>query len=111
MRTDQAIPVLLYKVWNGILEIVTLLDEHNMCDGATEETYLVRGKGGRKSSCSKDDYFTTEKAAWTEYATQLREAIEREEKLLVKMEARLLAWRAELIGIKLWKPLDRKERS
>jgi len=34
--------VKLYRVWDGELETVTLLDDNYMCDGATVSTYLVR---------------------------------------------------------------------
>lgn len=96
MKTDQAIPVLLYKVCNGVLEIVTLLDEHNMCDGATVETHLCRGKGGRKFVCAKGHHRATEREAWAEYAIDLVEAISREEKTILETEARIRGWRKEL---------------
>ena len=97
MKTDQATPILLYKVRNAFHEIGTLLDEHNMCDGATEETHLVRGRrSGCQFVCAKDAHRATEREAWAEYAIDLVEAISREEKTILETEARICGWRKEL---------------
>ena len=74
----------LYRVFSNDLEVVELLNEHNLCDGATVETYLCRGKNG-KFVCSKDMYFETELEAWQEYQARLIEGVNNCRKEIEKM--------------------------
>ena len=60
----------LYRIsWSTQeVETATLLDEHNMNDGASRETWLCKDSNGRKFTCSKGSWNFTEKAAWEEYS-------------------------------------------
>jgi hypothetical protein len=65
----------IFRVWNGVLEEVTVLNEHHMQDGASEETYLCRNQKGLKFVCSKDMYFETREKAWASELADLREGL------------------------------------
>lgn len=53
------------------IETASLIDEHNMCDGATKETWLCKDSNGRKFSCSKGQWQFSELEAWKEYEDDL----------------------------------------
>lgn len=65
----------IFRVWNGVLEEVTVLNEHYMSNGASKETYLCRSKQGGKFVCSKDMYFETKEKAWASELADLREGL------------------------------------
>ena len=85
----------LYRVWNNELEIVELLNEHNLCDGATVETYLCKGKNG-KFTCSKDMCFHTELEAWQEYQTNLIEGIKNNRKEIEEINRNIKKWEKQV---------------
>lgn len=85
----------LYKVMQGKLETVDLLDPHNICDGATVETYLVKGKDGRRATCSKDFYHTTAEEALESYKQELLSAIMNEEMQISKSRKDIDEWKKE----------------
>ena len=65
----------LYRInWSTeSVETATLLDEHNMNDGASVETWLCKDSNGRRFTCSKFDWQLSELAAWQEYEAELDE--------------------------------------
>lgn len=65
----------LYRInWSTeSIETATLLDEHNLNEGASVETWLCKDSNGRKFTCSKFDYQFSELAAWQEYKAELEE--------------------------------------
>lgn len=65
----------LYRIsWSTQkVETATLLDEHNMNEGASVETWLCRDSNGRKFTCSKFDWQLSEIEAWKEYEKELEE--------------------------------------
>lgn len=67
----------IYTVNWSTLEIETakLLDEHNMNDGASVETWLCRDSNGRKFTCSKDSYQFSELEAWQEFEAEVEESV------------------------------------
>lgn len=82
----------LYKVWNGVLETVTFLEEGIDTEaGATAPTWLVREKGkespimGRRIRCTIGMYHTSAKAAWQaeldNYKSGLQYQIDQRKKL------------------------------
>lgn len=94
----------LYRVFNGNMEIVQLLDEHHLCDGATQETYLVRRQDGSKATCSKTHYFASEKEAWQDYLDDLQESIRLAKNDIYEMQEDIYSWKKEVENI-----LDRLE--
>jgi hypothetical protein len=65
----------IFRVSNGVLEEVTVLNEHYMQDGASVETYLCRSKQGGKFVCSKDMYFETKEKAWADELEGLQQGL------------------------------------
>ena len=63
----------LYRVnWSTFeTETATLLDEHNMNEGASVETWLCKDSNGRKFTCSKFDWQFSELAAWQEFEVEM----------------------------------------
>jgi hypothetical protein len=74
-----------YRVWSGELEVVAIINEHNLCYGATQETYLCKGPNG-KFACSKDMYFNTELKAWEEYFNRLNEGIKYKREKIAELD-------------------------
>lgn len=71
------------------LETIEVINEHYMCDGASEETYLCRHLKDRKAFiCSKEMYQESPKKAWDKFYKQLEQAIntKREEILQAQEE-------------------------
>ena len=62
----------LYNVWNGNLEVIDVLDEHHMCEGANVETYLCRDQNRNKFVCGKEMYQHSVIDAWRVYLEHLR---------------------------------------
>lgn len=56
-------------------ETATLLDEHNMNEGASVETWLCEDSGGRRFTCSKFDWQFSELAAWQEFEVEMSGSI------------------------------------
>lgn len=85
----------LYRIWDKELEIVEILNEHNLCEGATKETYLCKGKNG-KFTCSKDMYFHTELEAWKEYQARLIEGVNNYRKKIEEMNRNIQEWQSQI---------------
>lgn len=49
------------------VEYGTVIDEHFIAPGATQETYLCKYPNGRRLTCSKDMYATSKKDAWMKF--------------------------------------------
>lgn len=67
----------IYSVnWNTLeTETAVLLDEHNINDGASVETWLCKDKNGRLFTCSKNSYQFSELEAWREFKAELDESV------------------------------------
>lgn len=65
----------IYTISNGALRVFTVLNEHYLCEGASQETYLCKDENGRKFVCSKDMYHYSAKKAWAEYLGDLKDNI------------------------------------
>lgn len=69
----------LYRVnWSTLeTETATLLDEHNINEGASAETWLCKDSNGRKFTCSKFDcgWQFSELAAWQEFEVEMSGSI------------------------------------
>lgn len=80
----------LYSVnWDTLeIETAVLLDEHNMNDGASVETWLCKGKNGRKFTCSKFDlgWRFSELEAWQEFEAEMGSTVESGWRELEKMQ-------------------------
>lgn len=68
------------------IETATLLDEHNINEGASRETWLCKDSNGRKFTCSKNYYKLSELEAWQEYEQELAETCESESAEIAKLE-------------------------
>lgn len=83
----------IYSVnWNTFeTETAVLLDEHNMNDGASVETWLCKDKNGRKFICSKFDmgWRFSELEAWQVFEEEMRESVKSSEKYLQKVQEEL----------------------
>jgi hypothetical protein len=88
-----------YRVWLDELEVVSIIDEHNLCDGATKETYLCKGPNG-KFVCSKDMYFDTELKAWEAHFNMLNEGIKNNKSDLIDLQNKIDEWEKLLENIK-----------
>jgi len=73
--TDPKIGDTVYHIWNGVLEKMTVL-KHDLADGATIKTYIIRNEDGTKSRCSRDWFVLTELEAWENYCAELATGIE-----------------------------------
>lgn len=67
----------IYRVnWSTIsIEKATLLNEHNLCNGASVETWLCKDSNGQKFVCSKFNWQLSELAAWQEFEAEMDESI------------------------------------
>jgi hypothetical protein len=88
-----------YRGWAGELEVCEIINEHNLCDGATQETYLCKGLNG-KFVCSKDMYFDTELEAWEDFYQNLEEGINCNKSDLIELQNEINKWEAQLESIK-----------
>lgn len=83
----------LYRVnWSTKdIETAKLIDEHNLNDGASVETWLCKDKNGRKFTCSKFDlgYRFSELEAWQVFEEEMRESVKSSEKYLQEMQKEL----------------------
>lgn len=86
----------LYLVWNGVLETVQLIDEHNLNAGATVESYLCLDENGKQFTCSKDMYFHTEREAWEDYLKDLKESIKYNEAEIFSLQNQNAEFREEI---------------
>jgi len=80
----------LYSVnWTALkIETATLLDEHNMNEGASVETWLCKDSNGRKFTCSKFDcgWQFSELAAWHDFEAEIDQSIKSSFAELLKMQ-------------------------
>lgn len=80
----------LYRVnWSTLkTETATLLDEHNMNEGASVETWLCKDSNGRKFTCAKFDcgWQFSELAAWHEFEAEMDQSIKGSFVELLKMQ-------------------------
>lgn len=68
----------LYSINSRLeLETFSIIDEHNLNDGATVETYLCIDKNGVRFTCSKDMYCHSEKEAWSQKIREYKNGIVR----------------------------------
>lgn len=89
-----------YRTWNGTMEVATLIEE-NIAEGASIPTYVMRSEvGGKRFRCSKDMYFTTEKAAWEAYLKEIENAIPAIEKHIKDLEGDVAAHKKEVERVK-----------
>jgi len=65
---------LLYRVWNGHMEVATFLQEQ-ILEGATLPSWTVRYDDGRKAITSPDFWELTTLRAWKRYQKETAEAI------------------------------------
>lgn len=86
----------LYLVWNGVLETVQLIDEHNLNEGATIESYLCLDGNGKQFTCAKDMYFHTEREAWEDYLKELKESIKYNETEIFSLQNQNAEFREEI---------------
>lgn len=80
----------IYQSCNGNLEEFELLEEHNLNEGATEETYICRRKDGSKFVCAKDCVHKTKKEAILEDLKLHEESISAIKKEIVTLNQDLV---------------------
>lgn len=75
----------LYRIsWETkSIETATLIDEHNMNPGATEETWLCKDDKDRRFTCAKGSYEFSELDAWCEYKKELEEGLKQQRLALI----------------------------
>jgi hypothetical protein len=78
----------LYRIsWSTQeVETATLLDEHNMNEGASRETWLCKDSNGREFTCTKGMYKLSELEAWQEYEKELDATCKYEAAEISKLE-------------------------
>jgi hypothetical protein len=92
----------LYRVCaNGVLEVVTFVDESLAGKDSTVTTYVVRDSEDRVSRCSKERYVGSEREALEKYLKEMEECVPEAERAAAAAGWHLAWVREEVTRVKL----------